>query len=208
MNSHLLVSRWRTPDGTILISRSVHEYASHKDKNGEEYFIDGGNMYCRMSINKEPMTNESLYTSADFLVIRKEYCRGVVVKWSGTRLRYWIPIYKLSDEHLIACIRDNIHYCDNLHYSTANHMYLKELLYRREHGFMIRPYDYPENIDDLEPELVPYTPSEERVEFRSMSANRAYEILSSHRNDPHNVSVRGVVDWLYQQYEQLSNDEE
>ena len=32
----------RTPDGTLLESRTVHDYVSHKDLNGELYINDGG----------------------------------------------------------------------------------------------------------------------------------------------------------------------
>ena len=39
----------KTPDGTILESRHRHDFKSHKDANGKEYIIDGGQSYLRRS---------------------------------------------------------------------------------------------------------------------------------------------------------------
>lgn len=39
MERKLLVNRIQTPDGTILTSKSVHDYVTHTDANGEEYIL-------------------------------------------------------------------------------------------------------------------------------------------------------------------------
>jgi hypothetical protein len=39
----------QTPDGTIIYSRSRHDYVTHLDANGREYMIDGGLDYVRSS---------------------------------------------------------------------------------------------------------------------------------------------------------------
>lgn len=41
----VLVSRIRTPDGTVLESRYTHDFVQHTDANGELYFLDGGPDY-------------------------------------------------------------------------------------------------------------------------------------------------------------------
>jgi hypothetical protein len=47
--SQLLKNAIRTPDGTVLESRSRHDYKSYKDANGKTYMVDGGHDYCRRS---------------------------------------------------------------------------------------------------------------------------------------------------------------
>nr|DAI89645.1 MAG TPA: hypothetical protein [Caudoviricetes sp.] len=51
MERKLIYNAIRTPDGTLLVSRHTHDYVSHIDKNGEEYFLDGGMGHIRTSIN-------------------------------------------------------------------------------------------------------------------------------------------------------------
>lgn len=43
----LIQNAIQTPDGTILVSRHVHDYVSHTDKNGVLYAVDGGLDYLR-----------------------------------------------------------------------------------------------------------------------------------------------------------------
>ena len=63
----LIRNRWQTPDGTILESKHRHDFVSHKDANGEYYFIDGGTDYIRMTVNKEPMINLCEYEEVEEL---------------------------------------------------------------------------------------------------------------------------------------------
>lgn len=122
----LVISRIQTPDGTILTSKFTHDYQKHIDKNGEEYFLDGGRDYQRYSENKEPFKDLSLYLDSDFEQIRKEYKRGTFDK-DGKRI--WKPMCEMSNEHLRNCIIYNIDHgfpVDNL----ANILYMKELEYR------------------------------------------------------------------------------
>lgn len=72
----LLVLRIQTPDGTILTSRRLHDFQSHVDKNGEEYFIDGGGIYyVRQSVNTIPAKDISIYVDSPFEEIRENLTR-------------------------------------------------------------------------------------------------------------------------------------
>ena len=126
----LLLNRWKTPDGTILISRERHDYVKHIDKtNGETYFIDGGTDYIRMSLNTEPMEDMCVWSDADWQTIRRNVCRGTTDE-SGMRI--WIPIKDMSDDHLNNCIAYNRKQRpegeeDDVH----TQLYVKELEYRK-----------------------------------------------------------------------------
>ena len=101
MERNLILNRWKTPDGTVLISRHIHDFVSHKAANGEDYFIDGGNDYIRMSVNKEEMENMCVYSDDQFSLIRTVLCRGT---FDENNKRIWIPLCNMSNPHLENCI--------------------------------------------------------------------------------------------------------
>ena len=72
----LLVSRIKTPDGTILISKHRHDYVCHTDKNGEYYFLDGGTDYIRTSVNEVEAEPLHLLSDSPFEEIRKNLYWG------------------------------------------------------------------------------------------------------------------------------------
>ena len=128
MERNLIVNRWKTPDGTVLISRHTHDFVSHKDANGEEYFIDGGNDYIRKSVNKEEMENMCVYSDDQFSLIRTVLCRGT---FDENNKRIWIPLCNMSNPHLENCIT---YYSDLFDENGCKNKYmiyyLVELLYR------------------------------------------------------------------------------
>lgn len=132
--SKIILNSIRTPDGTVLISRHVHDYVEYVDSvSGELYMIDGGNEYLRRSINKIPFEELSLDENSPFELIREVYCRGTFDK---DRKRIWVPMSQMSNEHLKNCIQYNIklgHGKD----CFANQMYQKELYYRKENNIDI-----------------------------------------------------------------------
>lgn len=104
----LLLSRIKTPDGTILCSKYRHHYVSYVDKNGETYFLDGGRDYMKTSLNKEPATCVSLYSNSPFEELRKYVeiqsynSKGIIYKpigrLSANQLRAALICYKIQKE--------------------------------------------------------------------------------------------------------------
>ena len=128
MKKKLILSRIRTPDGTILTSYHQHDYVTHTDKNGETYVLDGGNEYQRYAICKEPFEDLSIWSDAPYEIIRENYHRGGRGK-DGLQPLTWVPLSKMSNEWLKNCIKYNddrgIGNCD------SNYWYNKELKYRQ-----------------------------------------------------------------------------
>ena len=134
MNRKIICNKIKTPDHTILISYSVHDYREHKDKvSNEIYMVDGGNDYLRRNINKVPYEELSVYSDESFEVIRENYHRGT---WDKEGNRIWIPMCKMSNKHLENCIVFNIQ-LGLAKDCFANQMYQKELDYRKENGIEI-----------------------------------------------------------------------
>ena len=129
MEKEILVNKWQTPDGTILHSKHVHDFVGHRDKiTKEEYFIDGGNEYVRMSINKIPMKSLCLYTDSPFEEIRKNY--GRMAFNEETKKHYYVLLKDMSDEHLINAINYNYEHGYGFTCKT-NIQYIRELMYRK-----------------------------------------------------------------------------
>lgn len=71
----------RTPDGTVLTSRSAHDYKLYVDKNGYEYMVDGGHSYLRHNLVPEaPYEELTLYTDDPHNQIREVFTWGTYGK--------------------------------------------------------------------------------------------------------------------------------
>ena len=96
--NNLIYNAIRTPDGTILESRSVHDFVGHTDANGKFYAVDGGLEYPRrcgdMDYEELRLTLED-----DFSKIRE------CVRWGtygpkGDQPMRFIKIKDLDTEHI------------------------------------------------------------------------------------------------------------
>tara|TARA_R110000868_G_scaffold307038_3_gene568517 strand:+ start:86 stop:493 length:408 start_codon:yes stop_codon:yes gene_type:complete len=131
----IILNRIKTPDGTILISRHVHDYVEYVDKNGFTYMVDGGNDYLRRNVNEEaPYEELSLYTDTPFEEIRKHYCRGGR-GINGDEPLKWVPLNEMNDGWLQACIDYNEK--RGMGKEVSNKIYKKEQEYRKENEIQI-----------------------------------------------------------------------
>ena len=121
----LILNRIRTPDGTILTSRNVHDYQYHKDKNGEIYMNDGGVEYLRRSVNVIPYEDLSLYSDDPFEKLREGIKWGTLGKNGNEPLQYK-SVSKMSSNH-INSILSKIKLVDYL-----KELFEKEISYRNE----------------------------------------------------------------------------
>ena len=100
--NNLIYNAIRTPDGTILESRSVHDFVGHTDTNGKFYAVDGGLEYLKRCGDND-YEELSLTLEDDFSKIRR------VVSW-GTRGKYGdqplkkVKIKDLDTDHILSIL--------------------------------------------------------------------------------------------------------
>ena len=98
----LIYNALRTPDGRVLVSRSVHDYRSYTDKNGKTYMIDGGREYVHYSAHgdEELLT---LYTDNEHSDIREVFTWGSFGINGDQPVEYSL-LKNLTDEHIDAIL--------------------------------------------------------------------------------------------------------
>ena len=132
-NKRIVYNAIRTPDGTVIESTDRHDYVTHIDANGKEYMVDGGHEYLRrnMVTDQEEL---SLYETDPFEEIRKDHKRGGRGV-DGTEPLKWVPLYKMNNEWLRACVSYNDD--RGLGSSLSTDLYKQELAYRVTHNINI-----------------------------------------------------------------------
>jgi hypothetical protein len=100
--SDIVYSQMTTPDGTILVSRRVHDFVSHQDKNGKEYFLDGGLDYVRGSDHGDE--NYFAVTLDNPHEIVRQYASwGTYGKSGKDPLRY-VKVKDMETDHILAVL--------------------------------------------------------------------------------------------------------
>ena len=99
----LLHNSIKTPDGTILVSKHVHDYVSHKDKVTNTVFaVDGGDEYQRWLIGGK-YEDLSLYSDDQHEKLREVVERGRRGIHGDEELKYEV-LKDISDGWLQAII--------------------------------------------------------------------------------------------------------
>ena len=120
----------KTPDGTILESKHIHDYVSHRDANGEFYMNDGGKEYIRRSSNKEPYEDLSIYDTDTIEKIRENFLWGTYGKKGNEPLHYK-TLSNMSNSHIKNILIDNM----NPKHILA--ILERELKFRKENNILI-----------------------------------------------------------------------
>lgn len=102
-----------TPDGTELISTHRHNYVVHKDANGKEYGIDGGNDYCRLIGDIGDCTYREITSKSPHEEIREYYEWGTYGINGDQSVRY-IKLKDLSIDHIKAILSTQTQLKDEL----------------------------------------------------------------------------------------------
>ena len=132
----LIKNSIRTPDGTVLTSRHVHDYQLHKDKNKEVYSTDGGINYIKRSVNIKPYEDLNLYSDDPFEKLREGFEWGTYGK-NGDETLHYKSISNMSTSHINAILSQ---------YKLVEHLkelFEKEISFRNEceqKGWIERPW--------------------------------------------------------------------
>jgi hypothetical protein len=112
MNSKIIQNAvWIPEDNVYLVSSHVHDYRTHKFKDGHEYDVDGGREYIRRGATSFDALNSRvedycLSENSPIKDIREKLLWGSRGKDGKSPLRY-SPIRTLEADHLQA-ILDNV----------------------------------------------------------------------------------------------------
>lgn len=126
----IICNQIMTPDGTRLISHRVHDFVEHRQKDGKQFFVDGGNAYLRRGGDPFEIKEESIYSDAPFETIRQHLYRGSH-GINGDQPLTWIKLCDMDTDHIENCIKYNEERGIGERY---NPFYRKELKFRKN-GF-------------------------------------------------------------------------
>ena len=101
--AELIRNAIRTPDGTVLESRTRHDFKIHDDANGNTYMVDGGLSYHRRSANGD---EQDLTVTAEdsFKKQRLAATWGTYGK-DGDQPLHYKRVADMEDGHLLAVLR-------------------------------------------------------------------------------------------------------
>ena len=103
---NLIANALRTPDGTVLESKSRHDYKTYTDANGKQYMVDGGLEYVRRSVHSDQI-DMCMYDDEPHEIQAK------VLTWgsygiNGDQPIRWIPIAEMDTAHIQAVLKLNV----------------------------------------------------------------------------------------------------
>ena len=104
--SNIIRNAIKTPDGTVLESRHVHDYKSHVDVvSGKTYMVDGGLDYVRRSA-VDDQVDLCVYSDSPHDEIREALTWGTYGKDGDQELSY-VKLKDMSIDHIQAVL-DNV----------------------------------------------------------------------------------------------------
>lgn len=132
----ILFNAIKTPDGTVISSRHVHDYVVHVDSiTGKLYGVDGGASYLKRTGDMGECEDLSIVDSMDFSQIRKKFHWGSYGK-DGDQKVLFRPLESISNSHLNA-ILENVRFGFG---SKFKEWFEQELEYRKKENIFIGEY--------------------------------------------------------------------
>jgi len=102
--SNIIRNALQTPDGTVIESRSVHDYQTHIDANGKEYMVDGGLDYIRRSANGDEI-DLTVTIDDPHEVVREALTWGTYGPNGDQPLKY-VKLCDMEADHIRACLKN------------------------------------------------------------------------------------------------------
>ena len=97
----LLHNSIKCPDGTVLVSKHRYDFQGHVQKDGREYFIDGGLSYQRIGFSDEEFEDLSVYTDSPHKLIREKFTWTKRMNEDGEMIApEQILLKDITDNHL------------------------------------------------------------------------------------------------------------
>lgn len=128
---YIISNRIKSLDGTILISRHVHDYVDHTDKQGNYIAVDGGHDYLRRAGEHKNFEELSVFSTDHFELIRNTMEWGSRGKDGKSPLHY-VTLKCMSNNHIENILSTQIHI--NKQYKK---LFKKELAYRIKQSIVI-----------------------------------------------------------------------
>ncbi len=130
-SKYIISNRIKSLDGTILISRHVHDYVDYTDKQGNYIAVDGGHDYLRRVGNHKNFEELSVFSTDHFELIRNTMEWGSMGVDGKSPLHY-VTLKCMSNNHIENIL--DTQFKINAHYKK---LFEKELAYRIKHGIII-----------------------------------------------------------------------
>ncbi len=132
MEENIIYNAIKTPDGTILHSKHVHDFVMYLDKNGKEYGVDGGNVYLRRIGEYADCENISKYDDGKHETRRECVCWDSNYDKDMNRLQQieYVFIKDLTIDYIKA-ILEGKHIDKNKFFKE---LFIKELEYRKDNN--------------------------------------------------------------------------
>lgn len=107
MSETLIKNAIRTPDGTVLESRTRHDYREYTDANGKLYLVDGGLDYCRTTVHEDQVW-AGCYLEDGHEAVRE------ALEWgtygiNGDQPLTYVKLCDMSTDHIQACLANVPH---------------------------------------------------------------------------------------------------
>lgn len=132
MTKQLLHNSIQCPDGTILVSRHQRDFVSHTQKDGREYFTDGGLAYQRIGFSDKEYTDLSVHVGDPHEKTREGFT------WGRSYDKDMNPLPKpelvllrdITDDHLKALVK----WTETGYTKYINRVFIDETKWRENNG--------------------------------------------------------------------------